>query len=148
MARDSLNFRGIRKMLKVKPYPAVLEGTRDGYSVFFPDLPGAISAGDNYEHAIENAKECLSLHLYGMLKDHEKIPMPSHISDVLKQIEKKALVALIEPDIFAVKAKQEDKAVRINITLPKSLLEALDARAKNLKINRSLLIQKAAKEFI
>jgi predicted DNA binding CopG/RHH family protein len=49
---------------------------------------------------------------------------------------------------LAVKAQQEDKAVRINITLPRSLLEAIDARANQLHINRSMLIQKAAREVI
>lgn len=135
-------------MFKVKAYPAILEKTRQGYSVFFPNLPGAISAGKDYEDAIKNAKECLSLHLYGMLHDKESIPKPSHISVVIKKLEKDDLVALIEPDIFKVKAQQEDKAVRVNITLQKSLLEAIDAKAQQLHINRSALIQKAAREAI
>lgn len=135
-------------MFKVKSYPSILEKTADGYSVFFPDLPGAISAGNDYEHAIANAKECLSLHLYGMLEDHEPIPEPRHVSDIMHQVDKKHLVALIEPDIFAVKATQEDRAIRVNITLPRSLLEAMDMRAKELGINRSVFIQKAAREAI
>src|ERR1700733_4395291 len=101
-------------MLEIKPYPAILEPTKDGYSVFFPDLPGAISAGDDYEHAVFNATECLSLHLYGMIRDGETIPKPSHMSKILKILENGDLSALIHPDVFSVKAKQEDKAVRIN----------------------------------
>ena len=135
-------------MFKVKPYPAILEKTKKGYSVFFPDLPGAVSAGKNYENAIQHAKECLSLHLYGMIQDKESIPEPTHIDEVIQKLEKNELVALIEPDVFSVKAQQEDKAVRINITLPRSLLEAIDARADQLHINRSMLIQKAAREVI
>ncbi len=133
-------------MLKVKAYPAILEKTRKGYSAFFPDLPGAISAGSDYEDTIKKAKECLSLHLYGMLEDKELLPEPTHISDVMKKLEHGDLVALIEPDIFAIKAKQHDKVVRINITLPKSLLEAIDAKARQLHLNRSTLIQKVAQE--
>ena len=135
-------------MFKVKPYPAVLEKTKKGYSAFFPDLPGAVSAGKNYENTIEKAKECLSLHLYGMLQDKEAIPEPTHIAEIMKTLEEDELFALIEADIFAVKAQQEDKAVRVNITLPKSLLEAIDEKAIQLHINRSLLIQKAAREVI
>jgi predicted RNase H-like HicB family nuclease len=135
-------------MLKVKPYPAILEATKDGFSVFFPDLPGAISVGDDYEHAISNAKESLSLHLYGMLQDHDPIPEPSHVSEIMDQTDEKHLVALIEADIFAVMATQEDKSVRINITLPRSLLKAVDVRSKELGINRSLFIQRAAQEAI
>jgi predicted RNase H-like HicB family nuclease len=48
-------------MLKVTSYPAILESTEDGYSAFFPDLPGAVSAGESYEAAVEDPKECLSL---------------------------------------------------------------------------------------
>lgn len=135
-------------MFKVKAYPAILEKTRKGYSVFFPDLPGAISAGKDYEDAIRMAKECLSLHLYGLLQDKDQIPAPSHISDVMKKLENGDLVALIEADIFAVKAQQEDKAVRVNITLPKSLLEAIDEKAKQLHLSRSTLIQKVARESL
>src|SRR3989344_3156786 len=132
-------------MLKVKPYPAILEPTRDGYSVFFPDLPGAITVGSDYEAAIVNAEKCLSLHLYGMIADSEKLPKPRHMSIVLKKLEQGELAALIYPDVFAVKARQEDKAVRINITLLKSLLEAVDVRAHQLGIDRSKLFQKAAR---
>lgn len=135
-------------MLKVKPYPAILERTRDGYSIFFPDVPGAITVGSDYESAIINAEKCLSFHLYGMISDGEKLPKPRNMSIVLKKLKKNELAALIHPDIFAVKAKQEDKAIRINITLPKSLLEAVDLRAHQLGIDRSKLFQKAAKEVI
>jgi len=135
-------------MLKVKSYPAILEKTRGGYSVFFPDLPGAVSAGKNYEQAIKNAEESLSLHIYGMLQDEDPLPEPTHMAIIVKQREADELVALIEPDIFAIKARQEDKATRINITLPRTLLEAIDAKAKHLRINRSVFIQKAAQEAI
>lgn len=135
-------------MLKVKPYPAILEPTKQGYSVYFPDLPGAVSVGDDYEDAIRNAEECLSLHLYGMITDGDKLPKPMHMSKVLKGLEKNELATLIHPDIFGVKARQEDKAIRINISLPQSLLEAIDFRARQLGIDRSKLIQKAAREVI
>ena len=135
-------------MLKVSPYPAILEPTEDGYSVFFPDLPGAISAGENYEDTIKNAEECLSLHLYGMVTDNEKLPKPSHMSKVLKGLSEGELTTLIYPDVFSVQAKQEDKAVRVNISLPKTLLEAIDFRAHQLGIDRSKLLQKAAREVI
>lgn len=135
-------------MHKVKSYPAILEPTKEGYSVFFPDLPGAVSAGDDYEDAIMNAEECLSLHLYGIITDGEKLPKPSHMSRVLKELSKGELATLIHPDLFAVKARQEDKAIRINISMPKSLVEAIDSRARQLGIDRSKLLQKAAKEVV
>lgn len=132
----------------MKPYPAILEPIKQGYSVYFPDLPGAVSVGDDYEDAIKNAEECLSLHLYGMMTDGDKLPKPMHMSKILKGLEKGELATLIHPDIFGVKARQEDKAIRVNISLPQSLLEAIDSRARQLGIDRSKLIQKAAREVI
>ncbi len=135
-------------MLKVNSFPAILEPTEDGYSVFFPDLPGAISAGEDYEDAVKNAEECLSLHLYGMITDGERLPKPSHMSKILNELSEGELATLIHPDVFGVQAKQEDKAVRVNISLPKALLEAIDFRANQLGIDRSKLLQKAAREVI
>jgi predicted RNase H-like HicB family nuclease len=135
-------------MFKMKTYPAILEKTQEGYSVFFPDLPGAISAGDDYEQAVIHAKECLSLHLYGMLQDHDPIPEPSHVSEMINQMDEAHLIALIEPDVFAVKVAQENKTVQVNVTLPQSLLDAMDMRASELGMDRSVFIEKAAREAI
>jgi len=135
-------------MLKVKSYPAILEPTKEGYSVFFPDLPGATSVGGDYEDAVMNAEKCLSFHLYGIISDGDTLPKPSSMSKILKKLDKKELATLIHPDIFGVKARQEDKAVRVNISFPKSLLDAVDLRARQLGIDRSKLLQKAAKEAV
>lgn len=135
-------------MLKVNSYPTILEPTENGYSLYFPDLPGAISAGKDYEDAIKNAEECLSLHLYGMLTDSERLPDPSPMSEILKELAKGELAALVHPDVFGIQARQEDKAVRVNISLPKVLLKAIDSRARQLGIDRSKLLQKAAIEAI
>jgi len=135
-------------MRKVKSYPAILESTKEGYSVFFPDLPGAVSAGEDYEEAINHAEECLSLHLYGMIMDGDTLPNPTHMSKILKKLAVDELATLIHPDIFGVKARQEDKAIRVNISMPKSLLEAIDSRARQLGLDRSKLLQKAAREVV
>lgn len=48
-----------------------------GYTVTFPDLPGAITEGDDLEEARRHARECLELHLYGMEHDEDAVPEPS-----------------------------------------------------------------------
>jgi len=136
-------------MKKPGAFPAILEPGKKGYGVSFPDLPGAVSMGDSYEDAIKMAQECLSLHLYGMLQDGEKIPKPSSIKKVLKNAEPKELVALIEPDVFAVKMSREsEKSVHVDITIPKNLLKTADSRAKSLGLNRSKFFQTALKEVL
>jgi predicted RNase H-like HicB family nuclease len=136
-------------MFKVKPYPAILEKTKKGYSVYFPDLPGAVSAGNTYEKTIQNGKECLSLHLHGMMEDNEKLPEPRHISSLIEEIEEGDLIALIEPDILSVlSAKQKDKKISIKVPIYTSLVKALDFRAYTLGVNRSFLLEEAIREIV
>lgn len=47
-----------------------------GYGVYFPDLPGTLSGGDDAD-ALESARECLELHLEGLLEDGDPIPAPT-----------------------------------------------------------------------
>lgn len=137
------------KKIKIKPYPAVFEPFEHGYGVYFPDLPGTGTSGGDYEDAMRMGKECLSFHLYGLLKDKDPLPEPSKVADIQKKVKKDRLVTLIEPDVFAVKTAQEsEKAVHVDITIPKKLLKTADLRAKELGINRSKLFQKALQEVL
>ena len=44
-------------------YPAIFLKEDDGrYSVSFPDVPEAITCGNDFENAVEMAKECLEWH--------------------------------------------------------------------------------------
>ncbi|MGL4942419.1 MAG: type II toxin-antitoxin system HicB family antitoxin [Thermoguttaceae bacterium] len=55
-------------------YAAVFEPTKNGYSVYFPDVPGCISVGDTLEDAKREAADALALHLYGMTEDGQPLP--------------------------------------------------------------------------
>ena len=41
-------------------YPAIVERAGEGFSVFFPDLPGCTSAGRTQTEAALNAEEALA----------------------------------------------------------------------------------------
>ena len=59
-------------------YLAVFETDENpGISVYFPDVPGCVSCGENFDHAMQMAKEALALHIYGMEKDGEILPEPA-----------------------------------------------------------------------
>ena len=65
-----------KKSLKKKVYQftAVFEKNEDGgYTVTVPSLPGCISEGDNFDEALKNIKEAITLYLEVMKKDKEKI---------------------------------------------------------------------------
>lgn len=44
------------------------------FGIIFPDLPGCVSVGDNFQDVMEMGAEALSLHLEGMLDDDDVIP--------------------------------------------------------------------------
>lgn len=131
----------------LKAYPAVFEETSDGgYSVFFTDVPGCISVGENLEEAIAMAKEALSLHLSEMINDNEDAPAID-----LKNAKEEAegcLLMMIEPNPAIISRRTKEHAVRVNITIPQMLLERADRYAKAANINRSRLIAQALEHQI
>lgn len=54
----------------------------DGISVKFPDLPGCITCVNTTDNSIDNAKEALGLHIYGLEEYNELIPEPINIKDL------------------------------------------------------------------
>lgn len=68
-------------------YPAIIERASRGYSVFFPDLPGCVSAGCNLSEAQKAAEEALSAHLALLIEQGEELPAPSGLSDLPHDVE-------------------------------------------------------------
>lgn len=78
-------------------YPAVFTQYDSGIGIYFPDLDGCISQGDDYLDAFKNAREGLSLHLYGMIEDGEELPAPSRLESI--KLSKNQALVLIEVDL-------------------------------------------------
>ena len=123
-------------------YLAVLEPSSDGYGVFFPDLPGCISAGANIVEAQQNAREALELHIYGMEKDGDEIPAPSrHLAS--EDAEGCIVTAVtIFPDL--VRHEMENRRVKTNVTIPLWLKELAETR----KVNYSKLLETSLLEYL
>jgi len=96
----------------------MFEETDDGYSVFFPDLPGCVSAGKSLENAFIEAHDALSLHTAGMREDGDALPTPSAI-DELEKDDSIATVMLVGVNV-------PEKTKRINITLDEAIIESID----------------------
>ena len=71
--------------------------SKSGIGVIFPDFDGCVSQGADFLQAFDYAREGLSLHIYGMLEDGEKLPAPSRLESI-KLSENEALT-LIEVDL-------------------------------------------------
>lgn len=59
----------------------IIERGEHNYSAYVPDLPGCITTGATYEEVQKNMREAISLHLWGMIEDHEPIPVPQTMAE-------------------------------------------------------------------
>jgi len=126
-------------------YIGVFEpGEDNAYSVYFPDLPGCISCGDDFEEAQRNAAEALNLHIYGMEKDGDHIPAPSKVPAIDPETLAGYLVSpiTIYPDMF--KIEKDNRAVKTNTTIPAWLKEMAEAKS----VNYSQVLQTALMEIL
>jgi predicted RNase H-like HicB family nuclease len=82
-------------------YVAIVE-EEDGKAVgvWFPDLPGCLSAGDTLDEAMLNAAEALELWAEAMIETGQDIPAPRSLADLKGDCEvaddlRRYMVALI-----------------------------------------------------
>lgn len=123
-------------------YLAVLEPSKDGYGVYFPDIDGCISYGKDIEEAQKNAKEALELHIYGMEQNTDELPQPSsklNSDDVAGCI---VMAITIFPDI--VKVEMDNKRVKTNVTIPAWLKELAEAK----QVNFSKLLETSLIDYL
>ena len=126
-------------------YLGVFEPDDDGsYSVYFPDMPGCVSVGDDFGEAIHNAAEALNLHVYHMEKDGDSLPKPSRNPVIDPATEPGYLVSpvIIYPDAF--KDMRDTRSVRTNITIPSWLKDLAEANG----INYSQVLQTALMDIL
>jgi Uncharacterized conserved protein len=124
-------------------YLAILEPSENGgFGVYFPHLPGCISYGSNAEEAVDNAKEALELHVYGMEKDGEKLP-PSGMVINEREINGMAVFITIFPDMVA--DEMNNRRVKTNVTIPAWLKEIAEKRND---VNLSKILEIALKDYL
>ncbi|MDF2922514.1 MAG: hypothetical protein K0R57_1428 [Paenibacillaceae bacterium] len=122
-------------------YPAILTYADDGISVEFPDLPGAYTCGSTEDEAVEEAKDCLALHLIGMEEEGEAMPNPSPLPKVVHGSSQ--AVTLVEVFLPLYRVKTE-KPVKKTLTIPKWLNDT----AEENNVNFSRILQEALKEHL
>ncbi|MEE0874622.1 MAG: type II toxin-antitoxin system HicB family antitoxin [Ruminococcus sp.] len=108
---------------------AVLYTDEDGVSVEFPDLPGCLPCADSLDNAVENAREALGLHLWGMEQDGEEIPKPTSIKDI--QVESGGVPVLIDVFMPPFRDKLQNRFVKKTLSLPAWLADLADKDGVN-----------------
>lgn len=133
-------------------YLGVVErGLNGSFGVYFPDLPGCVSAAENFEDAVAEGQEALELHLEGMREDGLDIPEPNPVtafdpedypgSDVYRLV-------MFPVDQETAQAEDPTPAVRVNITMNPRLLSRVDAAAQANGLTRSGLLALASRQWI
>ena len=115
------------------------------FGASFPDFPGVVTAAPTLEDLRKEAEEALTLHIAGLVEDGEIVPDPSPL-DVIAQVDdyRDAVAVLVVGAPVLGGA-----SVRVNITLPESMLKRIDQYAEEHGMTRSgFLVQAAKKELL
>ena len=127
--------------MKKVTYFAVFEKTKTGFSVYFPDVLGCVTCGDDFDHSLIMAQEVLGLHLYGMEKDGESFPQRT---DNIPELESGDIVAAVTVFPTLVKDEMDNRREKTNVTIPHWLKVAAEAEG----LNYSRLLETAIKETL
>lgn len=134
-------------------YPVNLElDTNNTYLVTFPDLPEAISVGDDEDEALLNALDALETVIEAFFDKKREVPMPSKPNKGQHMVTLPALVVtkvLLQNEMLRQGVRKSELARRLNVHMPQvdrlldprhsSKLEAIEAAfvslGKRLKIS-------------
>lgn len=119
-------------------YPAIFTPEDEGgFSIYFPDLEGCYTCGDDIVDGLIMAEDVLAHVLYGYEKDGRDIPLPSKETDIpLKNGE---FVNYVACDTLEYRKMYNNKAVKKTLTIPEWLNEAATAMG----LNFSQILQEA-----
>ena len=121
---------------------AVFNFADDGISISFPDLPGCLPCADTMNEAVNNAREALGLHIWGMEQDNETIPEPTPITEI--HCEKNEVPAVIDVFMPSFRDKITNRFVKKTLSLPAWLADIADRDG----VNCSKIFQNALIEYL
>lgn len=120
---------------------AIHKDEDSSYGVTVPDVPGCFSAGDTLDEAIDQATEAIFGHLALMLDEGQMFPasQPFEMHHANPDYAD-AIWSYAEVDLSTL----DDKAERVNITLPRRVLALIDKYAQAHHETRSGFLARAA----
>jgi predicted RNase H-like HicB family nuclease len=123
-------------------YPIVIEPGNEtaAFGVIVPDLPGCFSAGDTLDEAMAAVEEAAAAWIDATLDAGGAVPPPSDLEAVRNPNYAGWTFGVIGVD----PAVLDDAVERVNITLPRRVLERLDAQARAAGKSRSGYIAELA----
>ena len=121
---------------------AILYTDDDGVSIEFPDLPGCLPCADSLDEAVDNAREALGLHLWGMEQDGDPIPEPSRIQDI--HPDDGGVPMIVDVFMPPFRDKLTNRFVKKTLSLPAWLADLADKDG----VNCSKVFQKALIDYL
>jgi predicted RNase H-like HicB family nuclease len=116
-------------------YPAVFKSNDDGtYLIYFPDIPGCITQGNDLADALFMAEDVLLQRLEYMSDEGEEFPEPTGIKEI--ESPDGAFVNLVRASI-----KEHRRTARGAVRRTVSLPEWMDKEAKAAKLSLSKILQ-------
>jgi predicted RNase H-like HicB family nuclease len=128
----------------MKQYIAFISTDGPAFSVVFPDFPGCVSAGKDFEDAVRMAHEALSGHIECMKDAHLRIPEPSGLDKIKKNWEDWSDWKNSEYTTALIALVPGHETRKYTISMDSSLMARIDGVTKN----RSAFLAKAAVEFL
>lgn len=122
-------------------YPAVFHKEGDGYWVSFPDVPEALTEGDNMQEAYKMAVDCLGLALKVKIDENVPLPTPSVFENI--ELQDNEFLVVVEFDFLDYKKQTSSRAVKKTLSIPEWLnKEALDKGINFSQVLQEALIEK------
>jgi predicted RNase H-like HicB family nuclease len=127
-------------------FAVVIHKDKDSdYGVTVPDLPGCFSAGRTVDEALQMAKEAIELHLEGLIESGQAVSQPESIEvHRTNRDYRGGIWAMVPIDAGTLRVK----AVRLNITMPERVVDAVDRFAAEHGETRSGLLVRAVSAYI
>jgi predicted RNase H-like HicB family nuclease len=122
-------------------FPAVFTKEDDGgYSIYFPDVDGCFTQGEDMRDGLTMANDALCLMLYHLEEKCEPIPTPSDPLDI--EVGANSFISLVDCDTMEYRRFNDNKAVKKTLTVP----SWLNTMAEQAGVNFSQVLQNALKE--
>ena len=128
-------------------YVSFIHRDEAGFGVSFPDFPGCVSVGATIDDAVRQGSEALAFHVEGLVDDGEVIPSPRSI-DAIKADPELADWRRDADLVLIPLLLDRGSSRRVNISLDRGLLEAIDDEARQRRMTRSAFLATAARREI
>ena len=136
-----------------KYYIAAFVPEKEGnFSVYFPDIPGAVTGGETLEECAEYGEDILEATLRELVGNNKPVPRPSSLEEARKKVTAMRLESGLATSgathyqLFSMPSL-DMTPVKITVSLPRAVLEQADQKARAYGFTRSGLLARAVEAY-